>query len=308
LARPSLIYQVNTALNTINRVGQKKNKKNKRLVKESIFHGKTFKVYQGHAIVFVKWAKERYGIKWLLDITPEIGKAYIQYLIDNKYSPYSIQSIRSALKKLEIGIKKAYHHSVKIIPQDTPKIPIRKLSERQGRGAFTDFQVADIQVFVEEIDPQAAKALDVQLQFGLRISELLGLRCCDILFPQQKLVVWRGKGGRLREVPFPDSNAAKLLHYICYGKKDKDLLFLEITEGRLRGTLQKACEMAGIKNSKTHNLRHTYVVKEYKKLTGIGFDDIEARKKLTQNVGHNRVDVTYAYAPRNLKYQIGKND
>ena len=222
---------------------------------------------------------------------------YIQTLISEGKSPYTIASICSALRKLEKGIKRKFHCSVHIVPADL-KIPRRSLKLRRGRGAYTDTQVQTILKNARTINKIAADALEIQCFFGLRISEVLNLRVTDIHFMRQVLVVWRGKGGRMREVKMESPESAEKLKMLCVNKTEMDLLFTDLDINKMEVIMKKACILAGVEHHKTHNLRHSYGVKLYVKRLEDGKTDTEARLELSSNFGHNRLDVTYSYVPR----------
>lgn len=301
MARASLVNQVELALKTLNMIGRSKKVRiaqGKKL--DGIYFGLTMKNYINRCCTFAKWCKEQYGIKYLAEITPDMGRAYFQYLMIKNLSVYSMLSIRSSLKKLERGIKKTFHKSVHIIPKDMV-LPKRSLANRQGRFAYTDDQVKDILKNAYIIDPRAAKALEIQYLQGARIFEVLNLRKQDIHFWRNVLVVYRGKGGRLREIPIDTQRAVELLQILCYGKEDKDILFPGYNRRELERVMEKACHEAGIDVHKTHNLRHSYAVKRYENIRTNGATDKEARQVVSQLLGHNRIDVVNSYVPRDIR-------
>jgi integrase len=68
----------------------------------------------------------------------------------------------------------------------------------------------------------------------------------------------------------------------------------------LRTAVRKACDKLGIQRRGVHGFRGTAACEFVRVKEMLGYDEIEARRELTQWLGHNphRTEVTYAYAPR----------
>lgn len=301
MSRPSLVHQVNLAFKSLDCIGRSKSarrKSGKPLT--GIYSGQTMKNYINWCCTFVHWARENYGVNHLVELNLDIGRAYFAHLREKNCSPYTLKSVRSALLKLEIGIARAFHCRVRIVPRDLV-LPRCSLKNRRGRFAYTEEQVQQILSSACAIDLAASLVLAVQARFGLRISEALKLRKTDVHLDRGALVVWRGKGGRLREVPIETPEQKELLSLLCQGKDEMDLLFPGLTARGVERVLEKACALSGVEFHKTHNLRHHYAVKQYDEKVSRGESDRQARKEVSLLLGHNRVGVTYAYAPPRIR-------
>jgi hypothetical protein len=57
-------------------------------------------------------------------------------------------------------------------------------------------------------------------------------------------------------------------------------------------------EALGIGISGVHRLRANYAQNQYQNFLGQGMDDREARKRVSELLGHVRIDVTYKYVPK----------
>lgn len=299
MSRPSLVHQVNLAFKTLDCIGRSKSarKKSGRPL-TGIYSGQTMKNYINWCCTFVHWAREHYGVKHLVELNHDIGRAYFAHLREKGCSPYTLKSVRSALLKLEIGIARAFRYRVRIVPRDLV-LPRRSIQSRQGRFAYTEEQVRQILSYACGINLAASLVLTVQSRFGLRISEALKLRKTDVR--ENVLVVFRGKGGRRREIPIETPEQRELLALLCQGKNEMDLLFPGLTARGVERVLEKACALSGIEFHKTHNLRHHYAVKQYGEKVSRGESDRQARKEVSLLLGHNRVGVTYAYAPPSIR-------
>ena len=67
--------------------------------------------------------------------------------------------------------------------------------------------------------------------------------------------------------------------------------------------MQKATKALGIEGSGVHRLRATYAQLEYIRLRLDGKEDESARHVVSKLLGHNRLDVTYAYIPRDFEWR-----
>ena len=301
MSRPSLVHQVNLAFKSLDCIGRSKaaRKKSKKPL-TGIYTGQTMKNYINWCCTFVHWARENHGIKHLAELNRDIGRAYFAQLQEKDCSPYTMKSIRSALYKLELGIARAFHYRVRIVPKDL-FLPKCSVKGRRDRFAYAEEQVRQILSYACNVNLAASLVLTVQSRFGLCISEALKLRKTDVHLDRNALVVWRGKGGRLREVPIETPEQRELLSLLCRDKDEMDLLFPGLTVREVERVLEKACALSGIEVHKTHNLRHHYAVKQYGEKVSRGETDRQARKEVSQLLGHNRVGVTYAYAPPRIR-------
>ena len=67
---------------------------------------------------------------------------------------------------------------------------------------------------------------------------------------------------------------------------------------RVRSAVQQACIRLGEPCYSTHGFRRTFAQERYRNLRAEGLDDRAARRALAGDLGHNRIDVTYSYVPR----------
>ncbi len=49
---------------------------------------------------------------------------------------------------------------------------------------------------------------------------------------------------------------------------------------------------------KFHSIRHTYAIERYEELKNNGLDEHQARMQVSEELGHSRIDITYAYVPK----------
>jgi integrase len=115
---------------------------------------------------------------------------------------------------------------------------------------------------------------------------------------ERRLLCFKGKGGRYREVPISVALLGRLGETQGYYFTPK-----ESWCANFRTAVQKATKALGIEGSGVHRLRATYAQLEYVRLRLGGTADEEARHAVSKLLGHNRLDVTYAYIPRDFEWQ-----
>ncbi len=135
--------------------------------------------------------------------------------------------------------------------------------------------IAQTQALLEQ--PYAATAsgsrdraiLEVLYGCGLRVSELVGLDCREVLLEEELLLVL-GKGAKERVVPVSGAALRALKAYLETGRpslakpaRPTDAVFLNVRGGRLsRQSVHAICErygrFVGIEGLHPHTLRHSY--------------------------------------------------
>ena len=112
--------------------------------------------------------------------------------------------------------------------------------------------------------------LVVALRTGLRLSELTGLRCCDVVLDTAAHLKCLGKGRRRRDTPIDKSTVELLRSWLSERDSGpEDALFPSRRGGRLSpdavqrlvakhvATARATCPSLANKQISTHNLRHS---------------------------------------------------
>ena len=113
---------------------------------------------------------------------------------------------------------------------------------------------------------------------------------------EHKLLHITGKGGRYRPVPISEDLLSRL-------NRSKQYLFTPSASWRagFRRTVQEATRALGIGISGVHRLRANFAQNKYRDFLTQGMNDREARRKVSELLGHARIDVTYKYVPNGFK-------
>ncbi len=160
------------------------------------------------------------------------------------------------------------------------------------------------------------RSLALQQTFGLRREEAMKFRAGYALDGKRPKVgdvikikpSW-SKGGRYREIPITNETQVKVLNTIIENLGfENSLIPIDKTYKEWVGRFERETSKAGI--GQTHGLRHLYAQRRYYELTGflppVKSDvkeltdeqekiDLSARKKISQELGHNRLHVTGIY-------------
>jgi len=136
---------------------------------------------------------------------------------------------------------------------------------------------------------------ELALYCGLREDEIAGLKG-ESVDKEQKLLHITGKGGRYRAVPIPED----LLNQL---NSSKQYLFTPSSSWRagFRRTVREATRALEIEISGVHRLRANFAQNKYRDFLAQGMDDREARQKVSELLGHGRIDVTYKYVPKGFE-------
>jgi integrase len=147
-----------------------------------------------------------------------------------------------------------------------------------------------IQYLIEKGSPYALPA-QLARYCGLREDEIAGLKGENV-DKEKKLLHITGKGGRYRTVPVPE-------YILSQMNTSKQYLFTPSSSWRagFRRVVGEATKALGIEISGVHRLRANYAQEKYQEFLSHGLADYGARRRVSELLGHTRVDVTYKYVP-----------
>jgi integrase len=245
---------------------------------------------------FFQRAKALTGKRLLVDLLdPDI----VRYTLDTRYRDHNSSSLRNVLS----AIGKVHQGCVKVgwVEASSPitselRAHVKNYHDdgdvRQSRFGYIPEDAERIIATLKEKCSGFALAAQIVLRCGLRISEVAGLKGENV---DLENMVFRitGKGGRYREVDLPIEIARQLnpsMQYLFNPNRSWKVSFYR--------AVRKAARELGITVSGVHRLRANCLQNTYQKLTTEGLTDREARKKVSQDAGHNRVNVTYRYIPK----------
>ncbi|EAQ49583.1 tyrosine-type recombinase/integrase [Leeuwenhoekiella blandensis] len=238
----------------------------------------TLKVYGNFTVQFLN----HYKNKPIENLNVRAFRAFIEEVI--AFRRYSISSHRqciSALKHLSILLEfpKAHFDGLQR-PKKDKKLPV-VLSRKE---------VIDLLRATPNLKHRTILAL--LYSAGLRIGELLALRCDAIDLDRMQVHIKKGKGRKDRTVKLAQAVVPLLLnymesyaptHYLIPGRDGQGY-----SAGAIRTFLKKSCTRAGIKKAVTpHTLRHSYATHM--------MDHGVALRHIQELLGHAKPETTMIY-------------
>jgi len=256
----------------------------------------TRRTYFQTATLFFKRAEEitDEGLLSTLFTLDIIMATFEEYYTDS--APGTVNKLLAALEKVHLGCTQLGW--IKAATPITPEFRDWVKSFRDDsdvRAPRFGYRTEDSEKVVEFLKgKKSAYALpaELALRCGLREEEIAGMQGQNIDMEHNLLHI-TGKGGRYRPVPIPEDLILKL-------NCSKQYLFTPSASwrARFRRTVMEATVALGIGISGVHRLRANYAQNRYLEFTAQGMDDREARKRVSELLGHARIDVTYKYVPK----------
>jgi integrase len=295
----SLVKQVSDAFDSIFKPGTSRHEaKLQGTAGQVIFSYQTLKTYKARAIAAVRWIRDnRYAgqLRELRVITHDDWIAYIRDGENRKLAGGSLRATIAGLHKLEAGMRQRgwWRNEAAFVPQIGTSVP-----RSQPRLGFSQAHAAAI---VANLTGEVELAAQLALSSGLRINELARLRVEDIDFENKtiKIVGSNAKGGRQRIV-------TRLLDPTVLASIPRDRNYVFTNPGNFARVAQRqvaaARDAAGISAGTglgMHAFRATYAEQFLRRaITTDGLSEAAARRALTLQLGHSRVEVTYRYCPK----------
>lgn len=295
----SLVKQVSDAFDGIFKPGTSRHEaKLDGTAAGAIFSYQSLRTYKARVIAAVRWIKqERYAgrLHELRAITHTDWTAYIEACEDRKLAGGSLRATIAGLHKLEAGMRQRgwWRDKAAFVPQLSTSTP--RSTPRLG------FSQAHAQAIIGQLTGEVQLAAQLAFSSGLRINELARLRVEDIDFENKTIKITRSnaKGGRERLV-------TRLLDPSVLAAIPRDRNYIFTNPSGFARVAQRQVAQArdhlGIGAGTglgMHAFRATYAEQFLRRaITTDGLTEAAARKALTLQLGHSRIDVTYRYCPK----------
>lgn len=211
-------------------------------------------------------------------------------------APGTVNKLLAALEKVHLGCTKLgwTKEPCPITPELREWVKsFRDDSDvRSPRYGYKPEDAERVVSYLKEKKSAYTLPAELALRCGLREDEIAGLKGENIDV-EQKLLHITGKGGRYRPVPIPDDLLSQL-------NRSKQYLFTPSASWRagFRRTVREATKALGIEISGVHRLRANFAQNKYQDFLTQGMEEREARCKVSELLGHARIDVTYKYIPK----------
>lgn len=142
-------------------------------------------------------------------------------------------------------------------------------------------------------DVRMSAIVELLLQTGMRISELAALQMGEVDFERNTIYIHPQNSRAARRVPLNAAAKTSLMDYMKIRPRAREkTLFLTKTcrpflVRNIRTAIDRYFRLAGIKDAKVNDLRHTFIVEQLKAGTPLVY--------ISQLVGHKRITTTEKY-------------
>lgn len=232
-------------------------------------------------------------------ITQEFIESFKTSLREDQYTPKSISrkinSIKSFFRFLKSEGSITANPSLEIAHPKVESTPPRILTKMEYR-ALRDACRHDERLYA---------IVEILLQTGIRISELAGLEESDIADDYTKIKINSKYPHETRSIPLNKSASKSLESYLRIRPRTKSKKLFVTKTGRpflirnVRAAIDRYFKIAGIKNAKVNDLRHTFIAEQLAAGTPLVY--------VSKLVGHKRLTTTEKYL-KFLDNHLEKNE
>jgi site-specific recombinase XerD len=223
----------------------------------------------------------------LAEVVPQDLEDFKELLKKQRYTSKSISRKINSIKSffrfcLSEGLLEG-NPTQEISQPKFDQAPPRVLSRLEYR-ALRDSCRADSRMYA---------IVEILLQTGMRISELAALQLADVDLEREVIHIQAQNSREARRIPLNVAAKKAVLDYLRLRPRAKEkTLFLTKTcrpflVRNIRTAIDRYFRLAGIKDAKVNDLRHTFVVEQLKAGTPLVY--------VSQLVGHKRITTTEKY-------------
>ncbi len=223
----------------------------------------------------------------LTDITSEDIEEFKELLKKQRYTGKSISrkinSIKSFFRFLINEGQITDNPAEVVVHPKYDQTPPRVLSKLEYR-ALRDACRSDVRIYA---------IVEVLLQTGMRISELSALQLTEVDLERGVIYIKAQNSREARKVPLNAAAKSALQEYMHIRPRAREkTMFLTKTcrpflVRNIRTAIDRYFRLAGIKDGKVNDLRHTFIIEQLKAGTPLVY--------VSQLVGHKRITTTEKY-------------
>jgi site-specific recombinase XerC len=301
--RGSPVFQVNQVFETVRNIGESKHdakaeareagaSTKAEIAKEMGVHSYgTFDKYRDISINAFKEIREEFGVKDITNLTGEHIQHFLDAKVEAGIARSTFDTYSSAMQKLEVALNrfseqnnldKSYSFSSSI--NESRSVAHQEIQRPDVSRAFSNPES-----LIKEISNETHElAARVQHEAGLRISEL-----GEIKNVREDSFDVKGKGGKERECSVSRETMKDLKDYL----KNNNFKWSESQKNAYRESLKEAAERSGqqYNGNGSHGLRWNYAQERMSELQQAGHSYESAQVQVSQEMGHERADITEHY-------------
>ena len=223
----------------------------------------------------------------LENITSDDIEEFKELLKKQRYTGKSISrkinSVKSFFRFLITEGLLAENPAEIVVHPKYDQLPPRVLSKLEYR-ALRDACRSDVRIYA---------IVELLLQTGMRISELSSLQLTDMDLDRNVIQIRAQNSRESRKVPLNTAAHTALMDYLHLRPRTREkTVFLTKTcrpflVRNIRTAIDRYFRLAGIKDGKVNDLRHTFIIEQLKAGTPLVY--------VSQLVGHKRITTTEKY-------------
>ncbi len=254
----------------------------------------TMTIYIARMTEMLKWVRKNHNVRDAQKLLPEHVEAWLDSKIRKGVSRRTLTQYCAAAQKFSAGLKKMDQKTKTTddtrdwssMLAETRKIGKEKLKMPHEPRAYErpSVGIKNLENFEEQL------VASMQLYGGARISEVVHID--ETQLRAEGVWLENTKGGRPRMMRLP-----KWLHE-AVTKYVREHGSLDVDSDEYRGNLKDAMLVAGEKWCGTHGLRWNFAQDRYDQLVSSGLSEKQANLQISQEIGHNREDITQWYQKR----------
>lgn len=296
--RGSVIYQVTTCLDSLNKFGSSKYEAKQELMKAGItksgdiaqntgiYSENTMKNYINTGVQAFQYIREEFGIKDITKITGEHIKSYLeQRASEVEYKTLKIDM--AGINKLEQAINNYnntdvdFRSAVEDFRQDI------KLDTEYTQNINESRALLEPEKVINSIENESHKLVaDMQLNYGFRLNEVVKIDLDKQL--NNNILSVQAKGGQIINKELNQEHLSKLQELSFNG-------IFNINKLEYGNDLKNACEVNSEHYTGSHALRHNYAQNQFESYARAGMSYNECLRATAEDLGHHREDITHRY-------------
>ncbi len=247
----------------------------------------TFNRYMGVVKEFANYVKEEFGVNRIDKIEAKHIDSFLQEKIEAGFSEKTLKINACALEKYSITIKR--DDLFKHLKQNFHKY-YGRAREYVKTQPFSNPE----KVINSLKDPAHRTVAELQYRTGARLGDVKKIRVDE---ERKQVIIENSKGGRDRVIDYSDrpekfERVKELRHELDNHLQQRE--WKEIRE-TYPEELKEVASTQGDIYTGTHSFRVNYAQERFKELTSRGLSEYRADKILTQELGHNRIEMSQYY-------------
>ena len=247
----------------------------------------TFNRYTGIVKEFVNYVREEHGVNRIDKLKPEHINGFLQEKIAKGYSEKTLKINMCALEKYAETIRRK--DLSKHIKENYHKF------YGKARGYLKTQPFSNPERVINSLkDPAHRTVAELQYRTGARLGDVKKIRINEI---NKQVVIENSKGGRDRVIDYSDrpdkfERVKELKQELNKHLEKRD--WKDIRQSYPEELKNVASALKEVYTG-THSFRVNYAQERFNELLEQGYPEYQADKILTQELGHNRIDMSQYY-------------